>query len=365
MKRLLTVLSFIFMISLLCVDISAGFDEYEGRIKSELSGADTSDISGDLADLGIDPDDPESAVNLSPSGLISFVFGIFRSALARLSRLILTSVIFAAVCKIATSLSFKAGLYGEIFVMLCFIAVAPETVTAFTSAVNAMRSCHAFMLTYIPSFAGIVAASGNVTAAVSYNAIVLYFCEAAAFLASSVLKPILCCMLVMSVTQAISPDLYGLTAAVRSALTTIIGFIMTVFLGVISLETIVGRGADGIAVRAGKYAISSFVPIIGYSLSESYKAVSLSLGAIRTAVGVFGIIVLFVYMITPIIHALVYKISFRLCSWICRLTGADRIAAMMSGIADVFGFCGTVLTVFMLMLTVSTGMLIILGGVMA
>lgn len=362
MKRILIILSALLATALMCVTSHADMQEFEDGISSQLSDADTGDISEGLEDLGIDPSEPETVGNLSASGLLGAVADMLKKALSKPAKVIVTVAVIAAICRIAMTLSFKTGLYGELFVILCFIAISPQVLDSFGAAFDAMKGCHAFMLSYIPAFAGIVAASGNLTAAVSYNAIVLYFCEGAAMLASYVLRPILCCMLVLSAVQSINSDLSNLISSVRSALTTVIGFVMTVFLGVLGLQTIVGRGADGIAVRAGKYAVSSFVPVIGYSLSESYRAVSLSLSAIRTTVGVFGITVMCLYMLSPIITAVIYKATFLLCGWFCRLMGVWNIASLMSGLSDVFSLCGTVLTVFMLMMTVSTGMLILLGG---
>ncbi len=364
MKKLLIIVTVFLSAVILSVPVSAQMQEFEGEIRSRLSEADTADISDGLARIGVEPDDPESVKGISAEGILGYIKSIVMEALTRPAKIILIVAAIAAVSRVAASLSVKAGLYGELFVIICFLAICPYVADTFGSLVNSMLGCEAFMASYIPVFAAVTAASGNVAAAASYNAIVLYFCEAASAVATTVLRPILACMLVMSVTQAVNPDLRGLTAAVRNALTVIIGFIMTVFLGVIGLETLAGRGAEGIAVKAGKYAVSSFVPVIGYSLSESYKAVSLSLSAIRTTVGTFGIIVLCVFMLSPLITAAVYKMAFSLCSLLCRLTGADGIATLAGGLADVFGFASTVLTVFMLMFTVATGMLVILGGEM-
>lgn len=362
MKRLLSIATLILCIVVMTLSVWAEFSEFESGIYSQISEGETRDIEGDLESIGVDPDNPESVGGLSVRKIVDYVLDIFKEALTRPTRIILITAVFAAICQLATTLSYKAGLYGELFVLICFITLSPYVIDAFNSVISAMMSCQTFMATYIPAFAAVVAASGNVAAAASYNAIVLYFCEAAAFIATSVLRPILCCMLVMSAVQALNPDLMNITSTLRNALTTIIGFVMTLFLGIIGLETLVGRSAEGLAVKAGKYAVSSFVPVIGYSLSESYKAVSLSLSAIRTTVGTFGIVVLCAFMLSPIISAVVYKAAFMLCSWLCRLTGADRIAAIMGGLADVFSFLSTVLTMFMLMMVVSTGMLIILGS---
>lgn len=364
MKRFLKAVSALAAIIILTIPAEAALSDYGDEIYSRAAEADISEIGDSLKELGIDSGDPSSVSNLSPEGVSGYILKLLRGAVSRPAKIILTVVCFAAICKLATSLSTKAGLYGELFAILCFVSIAPSAAEAFNSAISAMKSCHAFMISYIPAFAAVVASSGNVTAAISYNAVLLYFCEGAAFLASGVFRPILCCMLVLSAAQAVNPDISNLTGVIKRILTSLIGFIMTIFLGILGLQTIIGRGVDGLAVRAGKYAVSSFVPIIGYSLSESYNAVSVSLSAIRTTVGAFGIVVLCLFILSPIITAWVYKTAFLICCWICRLIGADSIASLTAGAADVFGLLSTVLIFFMLMLTVSTGALIILGGVL-
>lgn len=362
MKRILTIITALFFGAALTVQINAETDDFRTEIMGQLSDADISDIQSELESFGISSGEPESVGNLSISKIFGYIAGIAKESLTRPLRIVLIVSVFAAICQLSTTLSYKAGLYGELFVLICFIAISPLVVDTFKGSIASMQSCNAFMVSYVPAFAAIAAASGNIAAAASYNAVVLYFCEAAAIITTTVLKPILCCMFVLAATQALNPDLMNLTSTLRNALTTVIGFIMTLFLGVIGLQTIVGRGAETLAVKAGKYAVSSFVPVIGYSLSESYKAVSLSLSAIRSAVGAFGIVVMCLFMLSPIVSAVIYKATFQLCCWICRLTGADRLAAMMNGLSDVFSFLCTVLLMFMLMLTVATGMLILLGG---
>lgn len=362
MKRIFQIVMIIAFAAALALPLSAELSDFERDVYGAVSDSGTEEIADGLEKIGIDANNPESVSNLSTGGILRYVLELVGTSALRPIRLMLTVSVFAAIARVVAALSNKAGLYGEFFMLGCFITISGGIVSAFDSAIGTIQSCHAFMMSYIPIFGAVVAASGNVAAAASYNAVVMYFCEAAAALCASVLKPILACMLVFAVTQAMNPDLMGITSTLRNALTIIIGFVMTLFLGIIGLQTLVGRGAEGLAVRAGKYAVSSFVPIIGYSLSESYKAVSLSLSAIRTSIGSFGIIVLCLYMLSPVITVWVYKTACVFSAWICRLIGSERLGAMMQGLGDVFGFCQTVLLVFMLMLTVSTGMLTILGG---
>lgn len=338
------------------------YESLESEAGAALEDTDLSDVKDGLSDLGITPSDPYSVKNLSPRSVLSYISSVLKEILARPIKLILSVMILSAISSVASSLSDKTGVYGEFFTVIAFIVVSPTAVNAFTETAETVRSCTAFMLSYIPVLGTIAAASGNIASAVSYNAVLMYFCELSAVTASAILSPVLSCILVLSAAQALSPDIDGLTASLKNIMTTIIGFIMTVFLGIIGIGSIFGRATEGLAVKAGKYAVSSFVPIIGYSLSESYRAVSLSLSAIRSAVGVFGIVVIFLFLLTPILTAIVYKVTFLLCSWLCRLTGSESLARLMSGISDTYSFLSTLLIFFAVMLIVATGMLILLGG---
>ncbi len=360
MKRLAAALSALLLILALTPTVFA--DDLSAEISDSLSKLDTSSAGDALDSLGIDPAEPESVQNLSPKGILSFVSNAVGSALKSPLRLIMGVLAISAVASVCQSLSTRAGLHSELFSIIAFLYVASTAARVFSDCAAAIRSCDSFMLGYIPLLGGLAAASGNLSAAVSYNAILMYFCEGAALVATYFLRPVLCCLLVLSAVRSLEPNSSGFGTALKNAVTTVIGFLMTLFLGIIGLESAFGRATEGLLIKTGKYAVSSFVPIIGYSLSESYKAVSVSINALRTAVGTLGIVIIFVFMLAPIVSVLVYKTLLSVCGFACRLMGSEPIASLMYSLSEVFSFLSTVLIFFMLMLLVATGMMILLGG---
>lgn len=356
MKRIVCIIAAVIIFFTLCISVNA-----------ELIDADISDINLESAkdfldDNGVDLSEPATIENIGAESLVNYFISIFRSALSRPAMILIITAAFALICEVSLSVSSKSGINGEVFVIICFLSVSPYILTSISDMLSAAKSQQAFMASYIPIFAGIIAASGNISGASSYNALVLYASEGIAVTASLILKPILMCMLVMCCTQAINPDLPDITGCLRRVFTGVIGTVMTVFTGVISLQTAVGRSGNEIVLKAGKYLVSSFVPIVGMSLSESYKAVKVSMSAIRTSVGTVGIIIMAVLLAVPIINMLVYKLMIILSEWICRICGSARLACLMRGLADVYSLCVTILLIYGMMFVLSTGIMIMIGS---
>lgn len=363
MKRMLTaintaVLAFVLAVALAISGYAASNDGYS----YDLNIDDIGSCEDFLDENGIDVSDPSTIKNLTADSLLTHFLKVFRSSLKNPAKMFLAVLVLSLICEAVVSVSTKTGLNGEIFAIICFLTVSPMVMASFSDVISAMKSQQTFMTAYLPAFAAITAASGNASGAITYNAILLYTSEAVTMLTGSLLKPLTGIMLVMSCTGAINPELTNLTSSVKRFMTTIIGLIMTVFVGVVSLQAAVGRSGNEIALKAGKYLVSSFVPIIGMSLSESYKTVRLSLSAMRSALGAVGIVVIVVILSVPIISMCVYKIMFILLDWTCSMTGSKTLSALMRGLADVYSMVITILLIYALMFLISTGVMILIGG---
>ncbi len=336
--------------------------DYESELGIDFSEVEAGDAGDFLEENGVDVSDPETVSNISANSLLNYFASTFKSAFKKPAKVFICVLVISLVSEAVMSISQRTGIYGEVFTLICFLCITPMIISSFSDMLSVMKSQETFMASYIPIFAAITAASGNTAGAGAYSALVLYASEAVSLIAGQVLKPILVCMLVMSCTQAINPDLPNLTGTLKRALTYIVGVIMTVFVGVIGLETTVGRSGNSILLRAGRYLVSSFVPLIGMSLSESYQAVSQSLGTLRSAVGALGIVIIVLILAVPIITMCVYRITFIILDWTCSITGSYRLSALMRGIGDVYSLGVTLLIIYALMFLISTGMIMLIGS---
>ncbi len=344
------------------LSLSISATDYESELGISFSDVQACGAEDFLDDNGVDVSDPETITNVSAGSLLNYFASVFKSALNKPAKVFICVLVISLISEAVMSISQRAGIYGEIFTIICFLSITPMIVSSFSDMLSIMKSQETFMTSYIPIFAAITAASGNTAGAGAYNALVLYVSEAVSLITGQVLKPILVCMLVMSCTQAVNPDLPNLTGTLKRALTYIVGVIMTVFVGVIGLQTTVGRAGNSILLRAGRYLVSSFVPLVGMSLSESYQAVSQSLGTLRSAVGALGIVIIVIILAVPVITMCMYRITFIILDWTCSITGSYRLSALMRGIGDIYSLGITLLIIYALMFLISTGMIMLIGS---
>ncbi len=333
-------------------------EAYKEEIYNSINKIDLPQAAGEL---GIDITNPDSVSKIDGKTVLKYVISIFRKSLLKPSRVLAVALVLSIVSQITSSLSNNSESYEAVFVLICFISISSSIISSFNDVFGLTDSIQAFMAAYVPILASISLASGNVAGAISYNSIIICTCEAAILFSTLVLKPLLICMSVLSVTQSINTDIPDFINPMKKVFITVMGLITTVFTGIISLQTTVGRAAEGIGLRAGKYLVSSFIPILGYTINQSYQTIKNSLSAIRSAIGAFGIVIILIIFSIPIISLITYRLVFKICEIISSLCQCRCISKLFSALCEIYSMFTTVIIFYMLMLTVSTGVIITLG----
>ena len=359
MKKVFCVL--LTVVLCICLKTSLSADESDEFRDKVYSSVESISLPDEVNELGIDIDDPESLSEIDHNSAFEYIVSLIKKSILKPLKVLLIATALSLITQIITSLTDKPESYEIISVIICFISVSGYVINSLTDALTSVTAVQGFMAAYVPILASISIASGNVSGALSYNAIVLYTCESATLFATLVLKPILLCITVSSITQAINLEMPDFVSSLRKAFITMIGLVMTIFTGIISLQATVGRATDSIGLRAGKYLVSSFVPILGYTITQSYQTIKTSLSAIRSTIGAFGIVIIIIVFMAPIISLMAYRIVFKLCEWIATLCQSRCIAKMFNGLSDVYSLTSVITVMYLLMLVISTGMIIALG----
>ena len=171
MKRIVCIIAAVLLSCALAMNISA---EYSDADISDVSLGSAQDF---LDDNGVDLSAPETIENVGAESILNYFIGIFRSAISKPVMILIITAAFALICEVSLNVSSRSGINGEVFVIICFLSISPYILTSISDVLSAAKSQQAFMASYIPIFAGIIAASGNISGAASYNALVLYASE--------------------------------------------------------------------------------------------------------------------------------------------------------------------------------------------
>ena len=191
-----------------------------------------------------------------------------------------------------------------------------------TVYINALcQAMHAFA----PIMATIQIMTGNISSAtVSNAAMVLFISVTEGFLVAFMLPLVKICMMLACVRSVGGLELSGITKVVKNTFTSVTIFSMSVFMFIFSIKNVLTQGADTLSIKTARFAISSFVPMVGASINEALRTLSSSLGFIKNACGVIAIIIVALIMLPILIYIFLNKVAFSLLASISKTIHLDN-----------------------------------------
>lgn len=150
-----------------------------------------------------------------------------------------------------------------------------------------------------------------------------------------VLLPIFIFSVVFGILSNLSNNikLEKITSFFQSTYKWMIGLIFTIFTAFISIQGIAAGSIDGISIRTAKYAIKSYVPIMGSYLSDGMGIILASSNLIKNTVGAAGLFLLLATIISPLIEIILFMLALKLISGIIEPLGNRQIANFISSIS--------------------------------
>lgn len=243
------------------------------------------------------------------------------------------------------------------------------SITVFQICVNLANNANSYikllcntMNSFAPIMTAMMLLGGQTSSAVVLNtSMVLFISLTDAFLLSFMLPLIKMCLSFGCVKSlGSSCDFSGISKTVKTAFVSVTGFVMSVFIFVLSYKSTLSQSADTISLKTARFAISSLAPIVGSSINDSLRTVTSSLTLIKNSCGVIAIIVIAVMMMPIIINLFLNKLSFSLLSSLCKIVGSEKEGAIIEEADSVCGFlltlvcCTCVLFIFALTIFIKT-----------
>lgn len=183
---------------------------------------------------------------------------------------------------------------------------------------------------FAPIMASLQVMSGNISSATVTNAsMVLFISIVDGFLLAFMMPLVNLCLLFSCIKALGGIEFGGISKMVRTTFTSVTVFTMSIFMFIFSFKNILTQGADSLTVKTARFAISSFVPLVGASINDALKTVSSSLSLIKNSCGVLAIIVIALMMLPIIIYIFLNKISFGLLSSISKILQCDKQSAIL------------------------------------
>ncbi|MGN0599853.1 MAG: hypothetical protein ACI4JK_08135 [Oscillospiraceae bacterium] len=347
-------------------------DDLASEIGVDISALDENvpyDAENYIADKGISADNVDAVKEISPSDVIEFMAGQVKDKIKYPLRLLV--MLFAVI--IAGSIVENFGscidnkpvssVYGTVCVLIAVGIISDPIVKCVKTASDTLYSGSDFVTSYIPVFSGIMASSGCITSASAYSAVMVIFSDFVTVAAANYLMPLVSICTALGIIQSINGafDIASITDMISKAVKVILGLIMTVFIGLLSLQSIIGASADTIGVKAAKYLASNCIPVIGGAVADAYTTLKASLGILRGGVGFFGIAVIFVSVAPALVEVVLVKLSFCIAEIISGMFGIKGIKTLLHNSSSVLSMVISLLVCFGMMLIISTAVMMMTG----
>lgn len=217
-----------------------------------------------------------------------------------------------------------------------------------------------FMNLLIPLLITLMVYTGSIATSGILEPIILFLINFLGNLIQNLIIPVVLVFTSLIVISKISNNIQieKLSKFLKSGIVWFFGIVLTIFVGVVSLEGTLSSSVDGITAKTTKAIVSSAIPVVGKILGDAVDTV-LGCGILlKNAVGVVGIIVLIGICIVPILKLSILTIAYKLMSAICEPIAEKNILGLLDQIGDVYKILLAVLSSIAVMVIIGTALVV-------
>ena len=223
-----------------------------------------------------------------------------------------------------------------------------------------------FMVSFLPVYAGISMASGEVFSSQVYTGFLLSAMVFISNLCVNIIIPSVKLYFALIISNALSP--YIRLGALSEFYTKTVKSIMKISVSVIcfmlTIQTTITGGKDTLAVKAGKFLSDSAIPVIGTALQEAVSSVYSGMEAIKGFAGAAGLVTIAAIFVPSLIILAVYYCITNLLYIRADIFDTSSIKQCIKGYNEIIQLTVSVVVLYMVMLIFSiTIMIAVTNGV--
>ena len=249
--------------------------------------------------------------------------------------------------------------------LACFIVIATITIATFVDTVkmltNVVHTQTTLMQVISPFLLAVLIATGKITTTGIIQPLLLFLASFVGGVITYFVIPLLSISVAFNVICSISENikLEKMSKIFSSVSLWTVGVVLTVFLGVLSLETSLSTSVDSLGVKTTQAAVSNFVPVVGKFFSDSLEVVVGATKIIGKTGGVIGIIGIIIVAIVPIFKlASIMGIYMLLAALVEPISNDELTSKYLSSIANTYKTMLGVLIGITILFVISTGIIL-------
>jgi stage III sporulation protein AE len=323
-----------------------------------------------LNKLQINNADPSSISKFTPAGMFSVFVQSAKDAAQRpfksLALVVGVLLIYALLGTLKTSLGENP--LKNVFDTICMLCISAAVIVPISQTIaycaQTIKTSGLFTISFLPVFTGLVAVSGHPASATIYQGFLLLVCNIIIQLSETTFIPMVSIYLAFCVIGSVSPgvNISGLASFAKSFVFWGLGLCITVFVGILTIQSMISNAADTVTMKTAKFMVGSFVPVIGSAIGEALNTVVGCANLLKTATGAYAIIVFILAYLPPILECVIWILVIEIAVAIAEILSIGGMQKFLKAIKEALSIMMALVLTCALALIISTTIMITLSG---
>lgn len=267
-----------------------------------------------------------------------YLFGELIANSRLLGRLVAIAILAAVLNNVQSA--FGGGTAGKVAMMVTYLATASLALGSFALAFGTARGVIDrlvnFMQALLPTLMALLAANGGMVTVPLLHPLMVGTISLASVMVRDIVLPMILVTALLELVGNFSSSykLDGVVSLLRYGAVTAMGLSMVLILGVAAVLKASGPVADGVALRAGKFAASTFIPVIGKMFADAAELVVGSTHVLLSAVGLAGAVGVSLIVLFPLVKLVAVILTYRIAGAVIQPVSDAGVVDLLNGTAN-------------------------------
>ncbi len=271
-------------------------------------------------------------LDLSPEKLGQTLIKLLGQEVLSSAPLIGKLLILAVLCAVLGQLQIAyGGTVGKTAQIMTYLVLLSLALTSFREALSiatgTIDKMVGLMQTLFPVMLTLLISMGNLTSAALFRPLIMGSLTVLATMIKTVVLPLFFLAAVLRLFNHVSEQfkLSKLAGLLEFTGKLSLGVIMTVFIGVMTIQGVTGGIADSVIFRTAKYS-ADLIPVVGKFFKDAVELVITSGLLLKNAVGIIALLAIIVLCIAPLVKLLAMILVFRISAALIEPLGERALA---------------------------------------
>ena len=315
------------------LNISDFIKEAEKYTKDSMPGVDLNDLLSTAI-----------SGNIDNSKLLNLFWRLIGKEVLNSAGVLASIIVIVVIHGILKSISDGLGNknVAQVAYYVQYIMIVALVMTSFADIINmvkqSIQNLVSFINLLIPILITLLVTTGSITSAGVLEPIILFMITIIGNFIVNVVIPIVLVSTALGIISQISDKVQidKLAKFFKSSTIWVLGVILTLFVGITSLEGSLSSSIDGVTAKTTKAAVSNFIPVVGKILGDAVDTVMGCSVILKNALGVVGVIIIIGICIIPILKLATLTIMYHLGAALCQPIADGKVIKLLSNMGDTF-----------------------------